>query len=70
MKHMGETTKSDRYTSKWSNSEESDSFSSYFVNQFIEVTKTNSGFLEPILEVESLEEGVPSPTLERNQMIE
>ena len=46
--HLGETSKSDGYTTDWSDPEEENIAFSYFVEQFAEVTKMDFNFLIPI----------------------
>ena len=49
-KYLGETSESDGYTSGWSDLEDSDSVSSYFVTEFSGATKEDFGFSNPIPE--------------------
>ena len=54
-KYLGETSKMDKYTSGWSDPKESDSFPSYFINQFTGGTEIDFGFLDPIAKEGDLE---------------
>ena len=67
-KHLGETSDSDRYTSSWTDPEESDSIPSYLVAQFAGTTEADFGFAHPVQEegdLEEAEEQRPEPaTLE------
>ena len=47
-KYPKETSESDGYTSGWSDPEESDSFSSYFVDEFAGTREVDFGFTHPV----------------------
>ena len=50
-RRLGETSHSNRYTSRWSSSEESDTSTSYFVDLFSTTKEADFGFSEPIPEI-------------------
>ena len=65
-KHFRETSESDGYTSGWSDPEDSDSISSYFVTEFSGATEEDFGFSNRIPEegyqdIEELGNGVWRP---------
>ena len=49
--YLGETSKTDGYTTDWSDPDEESTSVSYFVEQFAEVTETDFNFLVPITEL-------------------
>jgi hypothetical protein len=60
-KHLGETNDSDGYTTDWSESEDSDSIPSYFVDQFGRRSEEDFGFQEAVKEYPHEEPKTPIP---------
>ena len=50
-RHLGETSHSDGYTSRWSSPKDSDTSSSYFVDLFSTTKEADFGFSEPLPEI-------------------
>ena len=70
-KYLGETSDSDRYTFGWSSPEDSDSITTYFIDQFSEVMEADCGFQDPIPETRRVDEEfrvVNTPTQEERSM--
>ena len=59
--YLSETSNSNGYTSGWTSPEDSDSITSYFVDQFVETKEADFGFSDPIPEIVERNEEIRVP---------